>query len=308
MRDKQVRRRRAVLGLLVVASLISLTAYFGQPANSPLHTVQRAFVEVLSPIQVGASRALKPVHDLAGWFSGTFHAKDQRDQLRKEVQSLQARVALYQRAYIQNQELNRLVGLDNSLGISAYRPLAAHVIERDPTLWYQTVEVDRGSDDGVHVNDPVIGAGGLVGRVSMAGPTFAIVTLVTDNSMAVAAQIEDSAGDSGVLVPDVGNPQQLLVQYLPRTANVQVGQQVVTAGFKYGALQDLYPAGIPIGTVSAASQSEVLTSGQVQVTPAVDVRHLDAVQILSAPSGANARAQAPHRSAGHSGGTIGGSG
>jgi rod shape-determining protein MreC len=290
--DKQVRRRRAVLALLVAVSLICLTAYFGAPANSPLHTVQRGIVQVLSPIQVGASRALKPVRDLAGWFSGTFHAKAQRDELRKEVQSLQAKVALYQRAYIQNQQLTRLVGLDNSLGISAYRPVAAEVIERDPTLWYQTVEVDKGSDDGVHVNDPVIGAGGLVGRVSMAGPAFAIVTLITDNSMAVAAQIQDSAGDSGVLVPDVGNPNQLLVQYLPRTAAVRVGQQVVSAGFKYGALQDLYPAGIPIGTVSGASQSQVLASGEVQVTPAVDLRHLDAVQVLTAPHGGADRAAA----------------
>lgn len=291
MHDKQVRRRRAVLGLLVVVSLICLTAYFGESPNSPLHSVQRGIVSVLSPVQTGASKALKPVRDVAGWFSDTFKAKAQRDQLRKEVHTLQAKVALYQRAYIENQQLSRLVKLDNSLGVASYRPVGADVIERDPTLWYQSIEVDRGADDGVHVNSPVIGDGGLVGRVSQVGPTWAVVTLITDNSMAVAAQVQDSAGDSGVLVPDVGNPQQLLVQYLPRTAPVQVGQQVVTAGFRYGSLQDLYPPGIPIGTVSGASQSEVLSSGEVQVTPAVDLRHLDAVQILTAPHGGAARAQ-----------------
>ena len=64
MHDKQVRRRRAVLGLLVAVSLISLTAYFGESPSSPLHSVQRGIVEVLSPVQEGASKALKPVRDL----------------------------------------------------------------------------------------------------------------------------------------------------------------------------------------------------------------------------------------------------
>ena len=80
MHDKQVRRRRAILALLVGVSLILLTAYFGESPSSPLHAVQRGIVEVLSPIQEGASKALKPVRDIAGWFSDTFHAKSERDQ------------------------------------------------------------------------------------------------------------------------------------------------------------------------------------------------------------------------------------
>jgi rod shape-determining protein MreC len=293
VRDKQVRRRRAVLGLLVVVSLILLTAYFGESSSSPLHTVQRGIVEVLSPIQSGASTALKPVRDVAGWFSDTFHAKSQRDQLRKQVQSLQSKLALAQSAVVQNRQLTRQVGLDNSIGIDAYKPVAAHVIGRDPTLWYATIEVDKGSADGVHVDDPVIGDGGLVGKVSTVGPTFSVVTLITDHSMAVAAQVQDSAGDTGVLVPAVGSPNQLLLQYLPRTANVQRGQQVVTTGFRYNQLQSLYPPGIPIGQVSDASQNDLLNNGQVQVNPAVDLRHLDAVQILTRPHAAGQRAQAP---------------
>ena len=121
------------------------------------------------------------------------------------------------------------------------------MISRDPTLWYATIEVDRGSDDGVHVNDPVIGDGGLVGRISTVDPTVSIVTLITDHSMAVAAQIQDSAGDTGVLVPAVGDPNQLLVQDLPQTGPFKenVGQQVVTAGFKTGTAAVAVPARDP---------------------------------------------------------------
>ena len=50
-----------MLALLVGVSLILLTAYFGESPNSPLHNVQRGIVEVLSPVQEGASKVLSPV-------------------------------------------------------------------------------------------------------------------------------------------------------------------------------------------------------------------------------------------------------
>jgi rod shape-determining protein MreC len=291
--DKQVRRRRAVLALLVGVSLILLTAYFGESPGSPLHTVQRGIVEVLSPIQEGASTALKPVRDVASWFSDTFHAKSQRDQLRKEVQKLTTQLAQAQGALIENAQLTKEVGLDNSVGISAYQPIGAHVISRDPTVWYATIEVDKGSDDGIHRNDPVIGGGGLVGKISTVAPNVSYVTLITDHTSAVTAQVQDQYGDTGVLVPAVGNPNQLLLQYLPRRAPIQVGQQVVTAGFTSGPLDSLFPPGIPIGQVSGASQAQLLSSGQVQVNPIVDLRHLDSVQILTRAHPGSQRAQLP---------------
>ena len=90
MYDKTVRRRRAVLALLVVLSLILLTAYFGESSEGGLHSVQRGFLTVVSPIQNGANKALKPVRDLIGWFGDTLHAKGQRDELRKQVDRLRA--------------------------------------------------------------------------------------------------------------------------------------------------------------------------------------------------------------------------
>ena len=95
MHDKVVRRRRAVLAVLVLLSLFLLTAYFGEGSNGSLHGVQRGAMEVLAPIQEGANRALKPFRDLFGWFGDTLDAKSQnkkltteRDQLRNEVAKL----------------------------------------------------------------------------------------------------------------------------------------------------------------------------------------------------------------------------
>lgn len=297
MHDKQVRRRRAVLALLVGVSLILLTAYFGESTDSPLHTLQRGIVEALSPIQEGASKVLSPVRDVAGWFSDTLQAKSQRDQLRKEVQLLTKEVAEYHTAYIQNQQLRQDVGLDNSVGLSAYHLVGADVIAQDPTLWYQTIEVDKGSDDGVRMNDPVVGGGALVGKISVVDSTVSIVTLITDHSYGVGARVLDANGDTGVLVPAVGNPNQMLLQELPGHAPIVAGQQVVTSGFKdpsNPALDSLYPPGIPIGQVSNADQNELENNFQVQVAPAADLRHLSVVQILTRPHpNTDERAQVP---------------
>jgi rod shape-determining protein MreC len=293
VQSKQVRRRRAVVAALVVVSLVLLTAYFGGSANSPLHSIQRGIVTVFSPVQEGASKALAPFRDIANFFSDTFKAKSQVASYRNEVHHLQAELAQAQYAASQNAQLSKEVGLDRSNGIASYRPVSAQVTFKDPSLWYQTVIVDKGTADGVAVGDPVVGDGALVGEVTpTVGSDFAVVTLITDHTQAEAAQVADSSGDTGVLVPAVGNPNQLVLQYLPKAALIQVGQTVMTVGFRSGGLQDLYPPGIPIGTVASVG-NDLPNNGEVQVTPAADLRHLSVVQILTAPHAGTERAQLP---------------
>lgn len=295
MHDKQVRRRRAVLALLVVVSLILLTAYFGSPQSSPLHSIQRGIGTVFSPIETGASKVLSPVRDVANWFSDTIHAKSRANQLQKELHTTQAELAQAQSAELENRQLSKEIGLSQSNVIAAYQKVSADVIEHDASLWYSQIEVDRGAGDGVRVNDPVVWYGALVGKVATVGSNYSVVTLITDHTFAAAAQVQDQNGDQGVLQPDLGNPNQLLLQLSqpvnPGQPGPAVGQQVVTLGFKNGALQDLYPAGIPIGQISNASANDLYNNHEVAVSPIADLRHLDAVQILVKPNAGTARAQ-----------------
>jgi rod shape-determining protein MreC len=291
--DKQVRRRRAVLALLVVVSLILLTAYFGESPQSPLHNVQRGIVQVFSPVQAGASKVLSPVRDVANWVSDTLKAKSNVDKLRKQNKQLIAELATLKTEQQQNAQLTAEVGLDQTIGVRNYHPVGANVIGRDPTLWYQQVEVDAGSDEGVELNDPVLADGALVGDVTTVDASVSIVTLITDHDYAVAAQVTNQAGDQGILAPSVGNPNQLLLQDLPGRAQITAGQQVVTAGFKAGSLTSLYPPGLPIGTVSDANPNQLYNNNQVQVAPTADLRHFSSVQILTRPHATNVRAQVP---------------
>jgi rod shape-determining protein MreC len=301
--DKKVRRRRAVLALLVGVSLISLTAYFGESPSSPLHSIQRGIVEVLSPVQEGASKVLTPFKDVGNFFSGLFSAKSRANHLQAEVDTLRAQNAQLRQDVINDAQLRQEVGLDQSHGISAYHPVGANVIAKSPSLWYATIEVDKGTADGVRVDDPVLGDAALVGKVTAAGSTVSVVTLITDHTFGVAAEVQEQGqnSDQGVLGPQVGNPNQLLLSNLPKpTPGQQIPQvleQVVTAGYtdpNNPALDSLYPPGIPIGTVSNVDTNNLDNNGQIQVSPDADLRHLSFVQILTnPPNSSSLRAQVP---------------
>jgi rod shape-determining protein MreC len=286
--DKQVRRRRAVLVLLVVVSLILLTAYFGESAGSPLHSVQRGVVTVLSPIQEGASRALKPVRDLFGWFGDTARAKKERDQLKAQRDRLLEQVVGYQVAIQENAELHRVLALDDSNGLDAYDKRTVRVIGRPPNnLLLDRLQVDAGSSAGVRVGNPVIADGGLVGHVSFVASDSSFVTLITDPSSSVSVKVLDTAGDTGLLKPSVGDPLDLLVQLLPRHSRIRQEDVVVSGGFRTTRLESLYPPNIPIGRVTLADPEELASDQQVHVAPIADLRHLDFVQILVGPTGSD---------------------
>jgi rod shape-determining protein MreC len=280
--DKTVRRRRAVLALLVVLSLILLTAYFGEASSGGLHSVQRGFLTVVSPIQNGANKALKPVRDLIGWFGDTLHAKGQRDELRKQVDKLRREVIADDAEKHSYRELLSMYRLDNQLSVSDYHPVTATVVAKSPNVWYSTVTIDKGESSGIHVNDPVINSEGLVGKVAQAASDGAQVTLITDSSVGVSARI-GSSNATGIVQPKVGDPNDLLLQYLPANTQANRGEYVVTSGTVSSPDDSLYPPGIPIGQVTSVNEESAYRS--VNVHPLADLHNLDVVQVLTSASG-----------------------
>jgi len=290
---QSVRRRRAVLALLVVASLLLLTAYFGESAGGPFHALQRGVLQVTAPIQEGASRALKPFRDLFGWVGDTLDARSERDRLRKERNDLRSRVIGAQAAERENAQLRRLVNLDRSNTLSGYQPVTARVIGRSPTVWYATITVDRGQSDGVRMDQPVVSGEGLVGKVTAVTGNASQVTLITDSTSGVSARVltplvtAGGNGITGVVQPAVGSPRDLLLEFVPRRANISKGDTVVTAGSRSTRLESLFPANLPIGVVTQADDQELSQYQRVHVRPFADLRRLDFVQILTRGGGAS---------------------
>lgn len=284
MYDKTVRRRRAVLVLLVVLSLLLLTAYFGESPGGRLHAVQRDFLAVVSPIQDGANKALKPVRDAFGWFGETLHAKGQRDELRKQIDELRPKLVAAEAEKRVYRQLFALYHLDQ-LSINDYHPVNATVIDKTPNIWYSTVNIDKGSSSGVRINDPVINGEGLVGRVIAVAPDGAHVDLITDSSMGVSARIGSDRA-TGLLQPKVGEPNDLLLRYLSAGTPANPGEYVVTSGTVANATESLYPPGLLIGQVTSVNEESAFKS--VNVHPIANLHNLDIVQVLTVGAGSRA--------------------
>jgi rod shape-determining protein MreC len=286
---KVVRRRRAALAVFVALSIAILTAYFGESGSGFFHTLQRGAQEAFAPIETGASRALKPVRDLFGWAGDTFDAKDENKDLKREVERLRSALAEAQTAQRDATQLKGLVGLSDEESFpQGTEPVAARVIARSPTVWYSSIKIDKGSSDGVRVNQPVIAAGsdpdagevgGLVGKVTTVTGGTSEVTLITDASIGVGAQVMPS-GATGIVRPAVGDPRDLLMEFV-EGGRVTENTTVATSGFTISQGESLFPRGIPIGRVSRVDLDEVEIYDRVHLEPYADLKSIDIVQVLT---------------------------
>jgi rod shape-determining protein MreC len=275
---KQVRRRRAVLALLVISSFVLLTVTYGKESGG----LQRGVSTAFSPLQDVADRALKPARDLVSWFDKTFDARGENSRLKSElVKSRELEVA-GQAALQENAQLRKLLKLDRgpALAASSYEPVAARVIARAPTIWHSAVTVDVGSGDGVAVDDAVLSGDGLVGRVASVESSSAQVALIIDHASAISAKVVPS-GVQGVIRPDLGDPEDLILDYIDTTEKIGIGQSVVTSGWRAQGLASLFPPNLPVGEVTRASIVEQEASQQVRLRPYADLANLDLVQVLT---------------------------
>jgi rod shape-determining protein MreC len=282
MHDRAVRRRRAVLALLVTASLILLTAYYGESQNGRLHSAQRGALGALSPIQEGASRVLKPFRDLFGWFGDTIDAKDQRDKAEAARGKLLLENTELRNRLRMAEQQGKLNGIDGQGGMSQYGPVDARVYLHSPNSWYQSLQINKGTKDGVKVGDPVINGAGLVGKVETAWGGGAVVTLITDPEFATGG-ITGTSQEPGSVVPAVGAPGDLLFKFVDNANKVRKGEFVYTAGTISSRLESRYPPAIPIGIIDRIDLGDGELDKRIHIKPAADLTRVDMVQVLTEP-------------------------
>jgi rod shape-determining protein MreC len=288
---KTIRRRRAALIAFVAAAMVLITISFG--GGGPLGSIQQGAQDVVSPIENGANRALKPVRDLFGWLGDTFSAKGDNEKLRDEVAGLRKELAARETARRDADQLRGLVGLRRSDRFpQGTNPVAARVIARSPTVWYSTIRIDKGRSDGIRVDQPVVAAGGLAGKVTSVSGGSAQVTLITDSSSAVSAQVVPN-GANGIVKPEVGKPDDLLLDFVQKGRRVREKSVVVTSGFASDDVKSLFPRGIPVGRVSRVDLDEVELYQRVHIKPFADLRRIDFVQVLTDRPGTQARVPSP---------------
>lgn len=275
-------KRRAVMAVLVLLSLLMITLYFRESPTGGLHELQGAGASALRPVQVAAERVARPFRDAYGYFAGLVHAKSENERLKRALEEQRQLAIQAETARQQNEELRRLLGgFRAALAYPGdFRPVAAAIIAHAPTQFEQQVTIAVGLADGVRLSDPVINGDGLVGRVTNVTDRTARVTLLTDGSSAVSAVDLDSAA-SGLIRSTSAGSGTLLLDHVEKRFVVSPGDQIVTSGSQRGELPSLYPSGIPIGIVTFVGQSDTDLYKRIQVDPFVEFEALDTVIVLA---------------------------
>ncbi|MFN0155729.1 MAG: rod shape-determining protein MreC [Gaiella sp.] len=278
-RTSAALRRRVALGVLVLLAILLVSVSFGDDENGAVGRLENVASSVLRPFQVAADRVAEPFRDAYRFFDELFGAKGDAERLRAENEELRQKLSRTQLAAAENADLRRLLDFrDGARFPEDFRGLAARVIAR-PAGFAQSIVVAVGARDGVQVDDPVVTSKGLVGRVTRVADRSARVTLLTDDQSNVSAI--DVRSDAPGIIRQGGTARQALVlDRVKKEHNVEIGDTIVTAGWRTPTLSSLFPRGIPIGRVTSVGQTDTDVWKRVLVQPFANFGALDAVLVL----------------------------
>lgn len=240
-----------------VFAVISIVLMYFDQRDGWGGRIRYALQAAAYPIQVAVGSPRQLWNATTGMF-------ETRDSLRKENAALRERereLALTtMRFQALNEENARLRALTSSLPPLVKRSQLADVVSADVSRLRQRLVIDKGDHAGLYRSQPVVDSSGLVGQIVRLGPWSAEVLLITDPEHAVPVEILRNGTRS--IAVGTGNESELELPLLPSTADVKVGDVVVTSG-----LGGVFPAGLPVGTVSASRRDPDEILLQVRVKP-----------------------------------------
>jgi len=197
---------------------------------------------------------------------------EDNQRLRLALVQASKNLSLAQEAQRENERLRSILGFEPH---AAYSLRPAKVIAVRGSINPTSVVIDKGSQDSIAIDQPVINERGLVGRIQSVTPGFSTVQLLTDPTHRVAGRVAQSR-EMGIVrfAAELG----LILDNLPIQAAVAVGDTIVTSG-----LGGIYPAGLQIGTVVSIERAEDEVFWRVLLIPTVNFRSLEELFILEAP-------------------------
>jgi len=229
---------------------------------------ERTVMTIFSPVPKTVNWVGQSASDLYHGYLDMRRAVNENVALHRKVIQLTTENLELRQSETDLNRLRSLLGYSEQLSMPT---TMAQAIMLDTAGRFKSIIIDRGSSTGVQVNDAVVNAGGLIGRVVLTTKDMAKVQLVTDSNSSVGVLIERTRRQ-GVLRGDGSGGAQLYD--VPSLADIQPGDVVLTAG-----IDGIYPKGIPVGLVTRAEKGQDLFKN-IAVRPSVDFGTIEEVIVL----------------------------
>jgi rod shape-determining protein MreC len=270
--QREIRQRAPwwLFGLLLLN--FALMTYDARDDSTKQRKIRSILQTVTYPFQRGASAVGNGVGSMFGNIGELRRASVENQQLREQVNQMQTELRDTRQKVSEAERLEKLLDLKAK---SSYQTVAAQVIARDPSMWFDNIVIDKGRSSGVEVNMPVVAPGGIVGRVVATSLWSSQVMLITNEKSGTGA-IVGQLGQSNALgsIKGLGESGLLEMRYVSGLEKVQAGDVVITTG------QDgIYPPGYQVGAVAEVKSDSAQTQ-TIQVRPTGGLDRLKEVAVL----------------------------
>ncbi len=248
-------------------------AAFTAGENSKLSVVRNVLTVPLQPLQKAINGIGNSIKDTINFFQDARTARQENEELKLKLAEMEREMDKVYRLQKENEELKSLLSFKNQF---TQELIGCNIIAKDPGNLFEIFTIDRGSKDGIGVNDPVINSNGLVGRVSRVDLLSSKVVSIIDAESSVSARLSRTR-DLLILKGDAQLRTQGLcrLDYIPPDVDVEVGDKVETSG-----MSSLYPKGVLIGEVIEVVRNEGQFDYYAIVKPSVDFRRLEDVAVI----------------------------
>jgi rod shape-determining protein MreC len=260
-----------VLVLLVLSAVTLITLDQRGAGSGLMGSARDGARDAIAPVQTAVDDAFRPVGD---WWSGVSDGaglKSENARLRKQLADARSRALAAAPALRENEELKLLTQLPFVGGIPT---VATQIVSASPGNFISSVELDKGTDAGIAVGNPVVAGQGLVGRITSASKKRSTVLLLTDPASEVGVRLETSA-ETGVAKGRAGS-NLLTLDFVNPDVTVTRGEVVSTAGLQNA----VFPPGLPVARVVSVEKSAGDLDQKIALRPLVNVGRLEFLDVL----------------------------
>jgi rod shape-determining protein MreC len=271
--QREIRQRAPWWFFGLLALNFALMTYDARDDSTRQRKIRTVAQSVAYPIQRGASSVGNWIGGFFGGFGELRRASYENKQLHAQVEQMQVELRDTRQKAAEAERLEKLLQLTSQI---QYKNVTAQVVARDPSMWFDSISINKGRWAGIEINMPVVTADGIVGRVVSTGPLSAQVMLITDEKSGAGAVVGQLGPTNAIgSIKGMGENGLLDMRYVSGLEKVQVGDTVYTTG------QDgIYPPGYTVGQVVELRGGSATQPQLIHIRPSAGLDRLKEVVVL----------------------------